>query len=367
MLKVGIIGLPNVGKSTLFNAVLKREQALSANYPFATIEPNTGVVEVIDKRLNKLAELIKKEKGVTPPIVYPVIEFVDIAGLVKGANKGEGLGNKFLANIREVDMIIQVVRDFEDINIIREHSTNPQEDIEVINTELILKDIESIEKKIKEIGANQKRAQEKEIYKKYLELLEKGEYAIKYNPLKNSSKTPIKKEEYKNFIKPLFLLTDKPLIYVFNVDNPSDKKYKNIQKYKNTPVIYINAKLESEISSLDEQDQKAYLKDLGIKESGLDKIIKESYNLLGLITFFTAGEKEVRGWEIKKGATAVKAAGKIHSDFEKNFIKAEVIAYKDYIKYGSKIKAKNNGKLRLEGKDYTVKDADVIEFKIGAS
>ena len=366
MLKVGIVGLPNVGKSTLFNAILKREQALSANYPFATIDPNTGVVEVIDKRLDKLAELIEKEKGVKPPIIYPVIELVDIAGLVEGANKGEGLGNKFLANIREVDMILQVVRDFEDANIIREHSKNPDEDTDIINTELILKDIESIEKKVKEIGANQKRIKEKEVYEKYLDLLAQGKYALEYNPFK-SDNSPIKKEDYLEFIKPLFLLTDKPLVYVFNVDDPAKDEYKNKTEYKGKPVIYINAKLESELSSLDEQDQKEYLKELGINEPGLDKIIKTSYSLLDLITFFTAGEKEVRGWEIKKGTKAPQAAGKIHSDFETNFIKAEVIAYEDFIKYQSRLNAKNHGKLRLEGKEYVVKDADVIEFKIGAS
>ncbi|PIR43113.1 redox-regulated ATPase YchF [candidate division WWE3 bacterium CG10_big_fil_rev_8_21_14_0_10_32_10] len=390
MLKVGIVGLPNVGKSTLFNAILKREQALSANYPFATIEPNIGVVDVVDKRLDTLAKLVAvNEMGAPknilhiqnidssvklPPIVYANIEFVDIAGLVEGANKGEGLGNQFLANIREVDMIIQVVRDFSDPNIVREHSKNPDVDSDVINSELIYKDLESIEKKLKVLGNDTKKSKEINILNIYFEHLNKGFFALDINPNKNDN-TPISKEDYYEFIKPLFLLTDKEMIYVFNVDDPSvgstpnlsgDSQQNITKEYKERPVIYISAKLESELSSLSNEDQKAYLQELGIAEAGLDKITRACFNKLGLISYFTAGVKEVRAWEIKKESNALVAAGRIHTDFMKNFIKAEVIAYEDYVKYGTKLLCKEAGRLRLEGKEYIVKDGDVIEFKIGA-
>lgn len=354
MLKVGIVGLPNVGKSTLFNAILKREQALSANYPFATIDPNIGVVDVLDERLEKLAEIIKKNTGTNPPKVYANIEFVDIAGLVEGASKGAGLGNQFLANIREVDVILHVVRDFSDSNIVREHSKDPQSDSEVINSELIIKDLESIEKQLKIKSNNNK------ILQKYYDNLNSGKLAIEIKP-------QIDKAKYEEIIKPLFLLTDKEMIYVFNVDEDDERlKSKGSPFYKGCPSIYINAKLESELSSLSEDDKKAYLSDLGIKQTGLDKIIKTAFSKLGLITFLTAGEKEVRAWEIKKDTNAQNAAGAIHTDFVKNFIKAEIVAYKDYVSKGSKLGSKEAGKLRLEGKDYIVKDGDVIEFKIGA-
>lgn len=360
-LKVGIVGLPNVGKSTLFNAILKREQALSANYPFATIEPNVGVVDVIDRRLDKLAELVEQNEKVSPPIVYANIEFVDIAGLVEGASKGEGLGNQFLANIREVDMIIQVVRDFNDSNIVREHSKDPDTDSEIINSELLIKDLESIERKIKSIGKNPSSAKELNLLNQYLEHLNSGKFAY---TLRNQ----IDKNDYSDFIRPLFLLTDKEMIYIFNVDE-TDERLKNeteSEVFKGNPVIYLNAKLESELSSLSQEDQLSYLSDLGIKEAGLDKIIRACFSKLGLITYFTSGVKEVRAWPIKAGSNAVKAAGVIHTDFEKSFIKAEVVAYEDYAKLGSKTSAQANGKLRLEGKDYVVNDGDVIEFKIGA-
>ncbi|PIR42725.1 redox-regulated ATPase YchF [candidate division WWE3 bacterium CG_4_9_14_0_2_um_filter_35_11] len=354
MLKVGIVGLPNIGKSTLFNAILKREQALSANYPFATIDPNIGVVDVYDVRLEKLAEIVFKNTGIHPPKVYANIEFVDIAGLVEGASKGEGLGNQFLANIREVDMILQVVRDFSDTNIIREHSKDPETDSEVINSELIIKDLESIEKQLK-IKSN-----DNEILQKYYDHLNSGKLAIELKP-------QIDKIKYEEIVKPLFLLTDKEMVYVFNVDETDERlKLQNNQTFKENPVIFINAKLESELSSLGPDDRKAYLSDLGIKEAGLDKIIETAFEKLGLITFLTAGEKEVRAWEIKIGTNAQNASGAIHTDFVKNFIKAEIVAYEDYITSGSKLKAKDAGKLRLEGKDYIVKDGDVIEFKIGA-
>lgn len=354
MLKVGIIGLPNVGKSTLFNAILKREQALSANYPFATIDPNIGVVDVLDERLEKLAEIILKNTGVNPPKIFANIEFVDIAGLVAGASKGEGLGNQFLANIRDVDMILHVVRDFSDENIIREHSKNPDSDSDVINSELIIKDLESIEKQLKT------KSNDNGILQKYYEHLNSGKLAIDLKPR-------IDKLKYEEIIKPLFLLTDKEMVYVFNVNETDERlKTKDDQTFKGSPVVFINAKLESELSSLSEDDRKSYLSDLGIDESGLDKIIKTAFSKLGLITFLTAGEKEVRAWEIRTGTNAQNAAGAIHTDFVKNFIKAEVVSFEDYIQTGSKLGAKNAGKLRLEGKDYIVKDGDVIEFKIGA-
>lgn len=359
MLKVGIVGLPNVGKSTLFNAILKREQALSANYPFATIEPNVGIVDVVDKRLTDLQNVIEQNTGTKPPIVYSTIEFVDIAGLVEGANKGEGLGNKFLANIREVDLILQVVRDFSDSNIVREHSKNPDTDTDVINNELILKDIESIEKQIKSIGRDTKRDGELKLFEKYLLHLNNGVLAI-------DIRDEIKYEDWFEYIRPLFLLTDKPLVYVFNTDETDERLNKVDEVYKGKPSVYISAKIESDLASLSIDDQKAFLADLSINESGLDKITNLCFKKLGLISFLTAGVKEVRAWEIKNGTTAAKAAGTIHTDFEKNFIKAEVIGFSDFVEYKGKNGAKEKGKLRLEGKEYVVKDGDVIEFKIGA-
>jgi len=372
MLKVGIVGLPNVGKSTLFNAVLKRQQALSANYPFATIEPNVGIVDVVDKRLSEVrkvlfdSELAKIGKKIEDtPLVYANIEFVDIAGLVEGASKGEGLGNKFLANIREVDMVLQVVRDFNDPDIIREHSKNPDDDTEVINSELIIKDIESIEKRIKSFGRDQTAKEEINLLNVYLKHLNDGNLAIDLNPLATDSS--VGKEQYLEFIKPLFLLTDKQMVYVFNVaENDSRLKQEKNENYKGRQTVYISAKLEAELSSLDEEDQKQYMLDLDIKEAGLDKITSACFEKLGLISFFTAGVMEVRAWEIKKGFNAVEASGAIHTDFMKNFIKAEVMPFNDYVTLGGKLKAKEKGKLRLEGKEYIVKDGDLIEFKIGA-
>ena len=358
MLKVGIVGLPNVGKSTLFNAILKREVALSANYPFATIEPNVGVINVPDERLDKLAELIHNEHGVNPPKVYANIEFVDIAGLIRGASKGEGLGNQFLANIRESHMILEVVRDFSDENVIREQSINPDNDTDIINSELILKDLESLEKQLKNRKDNSSKAVS--VLNLYVDNLNKGILAYE---LRNQ----IDEKDYLEIIKPLFLLTDKDIVYVFNVDE-TDPRLKEDQfgTYKGKPQIFISAKLESELSSLSEEDQKTYLSDLNIKSSGLDKTAKVCYEKLGLISFLTAGPKEVRAWEIHKGSTAQEAAGTIHTDFSKNFIKAEVIAYEDYLECETRGKARDKGKLKLEGKEYIVKDGDVIEFKVGS-
>lgn len=360
MLKVGIVGLPNVGKSTLFNAILKREKALSANYPFATIEPNYGIVDVYDDRLKKLAELILKETTINPPIIYPTIEFVDIAGLVAGASKGEGLGNQFLANIREVDMIIQVVRDFANLNIIREHSKNPDIDTATINTELIIKDLESIDKRIKSIGRDNTKQKELDILNRYLEALNNEHLAF-------DIRAEISPKDYLEIIKPLFLLTDKEMLYVFNVDE-NDARLKDIKltEYKNKPQIFINAKLESELASLPQTDQDEYLMQLGITKSGLDKITAICFKKLGLISFLTAGVKEVRGWEISNGLNAKESSGRIHTDFIDNFIKAEIIKFEDYVKFETKQKCKDNGKLRLEGKEYIIQDGDIVEFKIGA-
>jgi hypothetical protein len=368
MLQVGIVGLPNVGKSTLFNAILKREQALSANYPFATIEPNIGIVEVIDSRLNQLQKIVKENTGIKAPIVYSAIEMVDIAGLVEGANKGEGLGNQFLANIREVDMILHVVRDFSDENIIKEHSKNPHSDTDIINNELILKDIESIQKRIQSFGKDNTKDKEKQILEQYLAHLDAGGFAIELRvnedfPLQKGS-YKVSLEDWNDFIKPMFLLTDKKMVYVFNTDLSKPGLDKDL--YKGKKAINISAKFESELASLSTEDQKLFLQEANIKESGLDKVTRMCFEMLGLISYFTAGEKEVRAWEVKKGSTAPIAAGKIHTDFEKNFIKAEVLAFEDYIQHKGRVGAKNKGKLRLEGKEYIVKDGDVIEFKIGA-
>jgi ribosome-binding ATPase len=361
-LSVGIVGLPNVGKSTLFNAILKKEQALSANYPFATIEPNVGAINVPDSRLDVLATIINEEEGVLPPKVYASIEFIDIAGLIKGASKGGGLGNQFLANIRECDMILQVVRDFKDENIIREQSLNPDNDTEIINSELIIKDLETLEKRMFSVGRDPKKQEENQVIQLYIENLGKGIYAF-------DLRSKLTDKQYTEVIKPLFLLTDKEVIYVFNVDE-NDSRLTNeastSDTFKNKPVVYISARTEFEISALNEDEQTAYLAELGIKESGLSKISRVCFDKLGLISFLTAGVQEVRAWEITKNSTAVKAAGRIHTDFEKSFIKAEIINFNDYQTYKTKNKAKEAGKLRLEGKEYIMKDGDVVEFKIGA-
>ncbi len=358
-LSVGIVGLPNVGKSTLFNAILKKEQALSANYPFATIEPNVGVINVPDPRLDALAELIHKEEGTYPPKVYASIQIIDIAGLIKGASQGEGLGNQFLANIREVDMILEVVRDFSDENIIREQSTRPESDIEIVNSELILKDLEVLEKKIKSIGRDATKKKEQDILETYVQELGKGSLAIdlrsRWDP-----------KDYLEIVRPLFLLTDKEFVYVFNTDESDPRLKEGVSKFNDKTCIFVSAKLESELASLSEEDQKQYLYDLGITSSGLDKVAQVCYEKLGLISFLTSGVKEVRAWEIKNGTNAQEAAGTIHTDFSKNFIKAEIVNFDDYVSYETKLKAREAGRLRLEGKDYIVKDGDVIEFKIGS-
>ncbi len=366
-LSIGIIGLPNVGKSTLFNALLKRQQALAANYPFATIEPNIGVVDVPDPRLAKLAELVKQEFGqrkgdreIPEKIIPAVVKFYDIAGLVKGASQGEGLGNQFLSHIREADALIQVVRDFEDANVIRAGSIDQKTDIEVINTELILADLQVLSKRIERFEGEMKKnkspenQKKMELYKTLLEALNKGTLSI---DVKVS-------DEDKPLIKDLNLLTIKPMIYVLNVSEQdlSSKVTQNSNSLEKERV-YLCAKIESELSSLDETDANAYKNELGILESGLDQVIKKGYGLLGLQTFLTAGPKEVRAWTIRKGDKAPQAAGVIHTDFERGFISAEVISYDSLLAVGGWKNAKEKGLVRIEGKNYVMQDGDVVEFR----
>ena len=360
-MKIGIVGLPNVGKSTMFNSITKAG-AECANYPFCTIEPNVGVVAVPDERIEKLAEIYKPQK-----VTKAVVEFVDIAGLVKGASKGEGLGNKFLSHIREVDAICQVVRCFEDANVIHvDGNVNPLRDIETINLELIFADMETLEKRLdkakKNLKADKKYQAEIDLIEKIKANLEKGipARAIDYS------------EDEQEIVKDMFLLTSKPIIYIANIseeqisnaeNEPMVKEVKEYAQKENAEVIPLCVKIEEELSGLDEQDKKEMLEALGLEESGLDKLIKKSYDLLGLMSFLTAGEPEVRAWTIKKGTKAPKAAGKIHSDIERGFIKAEIVSYDDLIREGSMIAAKEKGLVRQEGKDYIMQDGDIVLFK----
>lgn len=360
-MKMGIVGLPNVGKSTLFNAITKAG-AECANYPFCTIEPNVGVVAVPDERLNKLAEIYNPQK-VTPA----VIEFVDIAGLVKGASHGEGLGNKFLSHIREVDSIVEVVRCFEDSNIVHvDGSINPIRDIETINLELIFADIETVDKRIdnakKKIKADKKYQEELDVFGKIKKVLGEGKLA----------QTIAFTEEEKEIIKDAFLLTMKPILYVANVSEEqlnnaeNDEKVKLVKEYakeQGAEVIALCVKIEEELASLTDDEEKEMLEALGLKESGLNKVIKASYDLLGLMSFLTAGEPEVRAWTIKKGTKAPQAAGKIHSDIERGFIRAEIVSYDDLIREGSINSVKEKGLMRSEGKEYVMQDGDVVLFR----
>lgn len=360
-LTAGIVGLPNVGKSTLFNAITKAG-ALAANYPFATIDPNVGIVEVPDSRLNKLTEMVEPKK--TIPTTF---EFTDIAGIVKGASKGEGLGNKFLSHIREVDAICQVVRAFDDENVTHVSGrVNPLDDIEVINIELVLADLESVEKRLPRIEkmARQKdktAEMEMRILSRIKEALENGDpvRSLDFN------------EEDQRYVNQAQLLTSKKMLYIANVgedeigDEDNDK-VKAIREYatkEDSEVIVISAKIEEEIATLDDEDREMFLEDLGIEEPGLDVLIRTTYDLLGLSTYFTAGVQEVRAWTFRQGMTAPQCAGIIHTDFERGFIRAEVTSYDDYVEHGGEQGAKEAGKQRLEGKEYIMQDGDIVHFR----
>jgi ribosome-binding ATPase len=351
--KCGIVGLPNVGKSTLFNALTASKNAEAANFPFCTIDPNIGIVDVIDQRLDQLTKLSNSKKK-----IYTNITFVDIAGLVKGASKGEGLGNKFLSHIREVDAIIHLVRCFESDKITHVNSKiNPIDDLETIKTEIILSDIDIVQKKLD-------KGKKKILDEKEVKILEE-----KLNQLNQGLEIKINDEKENKFLSNLGLLSIKPKIIVCNVDEESLSKGNSFtesvkNKYPNEKVVKICADIEDQIMDLDIKERETFMKDIGLNKTGLNQLIKEGYELLNLDTFFTSGPEESRAWTVKKNTLAPKAASVIHTDFEKNFIRAETVSCEDFIKYGSADKCKENGKLRIEGKDYIVKDGDVLYFRV---
>ena len=354
---IGIVGLPNVGKSTLFNALTRSKQADAQNYPFCTIDPNVGVVEVPDERLEKLAAVSKSKK-----IIPTAIEFVDIAGLVKGASEGAGLGNKFLSHIREVDAIVQVVRDFTDTNVIHvNNKVDPTDDAAVINLELILADLQTVAKRLENIKKSAKGVAAKD-FQKQIGLLERVKAQIE-------SGAPDRELSYDEdeavWMKELCLLSMKPMLYVINVDENPNHEIQKLNKL-GTEQIVISVKLEAELADLSPEEARQYLKELGMNETGLDKLITASYKLLNLVTFLTSGEPETRAWTIKAGTKAPDAAGVIHTDFIKGFVKADVCGWKDFVQFNGWAHMKESGKLRLEGKDYVVQDGDVVYFHIAA-
>lgn len=360
-LQCGIVGLPNVGKSTLFNA-LTAAKALAANYPFATKDPNVGIITVPDPRLDELAELVKPQR--TLPTT---VEIVDIAGLIKGASQGEGLGNQFLSNIREVDAILHVIRCFENENVVHvDGKVDPVSDKEIIDTELLLKDIDTATKRVEKLRKNAKSGE-----KNALRALEAGEYILSQLEEGLPARTLRLSEDQEVLLKDMMLLTAKPVLYVCNVDensvisgNVHTERFREAVREENANIILISAEIEAEIIQLDDPEERMiFLEEMGLAEPGVNRLIRASYDLLNLITYFTAGVKEVRAWTVLNGAKAPEAAGVIHSDFEAGFIRAEVIAYEDFVKYGSEAAVKEAGKLKVEGKEYIVQDGDVMHFR----
>lgn len=365
-LSIGIVGLPNVGKSTLFNALLKKQMAYVANFPFATIEPNIGIVPVPDERLAKLAEVIKTSENLNdlPPEVPATVEFVDIAGLIAGAHKGEGLGNKFLSHIREVDAICHVVRVFRDEDIIKEGSVDPKRDLEIIETELAMADFETLEKQKDPGGSPNPEVQKRwQVVGKLKDVVSTGAAA----------RSLVLSDEEEKIKKELSLLTSKPILIVLNVSESDlknadalEEEYSKLFGVEKNQIVAICARTESELAAMNEEDQLVYLNELGVEKSGLERLIRKGFETLGLSTFLTGGEKEVRAWTIKNNSTAVEASGVIHTDFMNKFIKADVCSFDDFVAAPGWKNAREIGKVRSEGRDYIVKDGDVVEFKIGS-